>query len=286
MPRVAKIPLQRRADLGELGEDQRALAAVDQLLHHLPEPLELVGALGREGAAILQELRRVVADLLEPQERGQDQAPALDALRLLQLLCDVLDDGLVEGRLLGRERAIHLLLDLVRQIVDDPLVGLDAAQDEGLHQLLQGHRPGRIVALVDGHLEGLAELGLLAQVAGIEEVEDRPEIAQAVLDGRAGQGQAMRRRQLQDRARLGGLRILDVLGLVDHHAVPVPAPQELLVQARQRERGQDDIVRLAGRREAPLVFDRARCPDAPACGVAARSARSPCASCPAPRSAR
>ena len=46
--------------------------------------------------------------------------------------------------------------------------------------------------LLDGHLEGLAELRLLAQIAGIEEVEDGPEIAQPVLDGRAGQGQAMR----------------------------------------------------------------------------------------------
>jgi len=40
----------------------------------------------------------------------------------------------------------------------------------------------------------------------------------------------------------------------NHHAVPGPAPQECLVQARQGERGQDDVVRLAGRREAPLVL--------------------------------
>ena len=110
----------------------------------------------------------------------------------------------------------------------------------------------RSLLFVDGHLEGLAELRLLAQIAGIEEIEDRPEIAQAVLDRRAGQGQPMRRGELQDRARLGRLRVLDVLRLVDHHAVPLHALQELLVQARQRERGQDDIVRLARLREGLL----------------------------------
>ena len=74
--------LERGADLGELGEDQQAIAALDRLLDHLRQPLELVRALGGEGAAVLQKLRRVVADLLEPHQRGQDQASAFHALGL------------------------------------------------------------------------------------------------------------------------------------------------------------------------------------------------------------
>ena len=73
---------------------------------------------------------------------------------------------------------------------------------------------------MDGHLEGLAELCFLAQVTWIEKVEDGPQIAQAVLDRRAGQGEPMRRSQFQNCACLRGLWILDVLGLVDHHAMP------------------------------------------------------------------
>src|SRR5438105_14427256 len=117
MPRVRKIALQRAANLRELSEDERALATVDHLFHHLPEPLELVGAFGGEGAAILQELRRMVTDLLKLQERGQDQAFALDTLGFIQLFGDVLDDRLVEGGLLRRERSIHRLFDLVRSVI-------------------------------------------------------------------------------------------------------------------------------------------------------------------------
>jgi hypothetical protein len=80
------------------------------------------------------------------------------------------------------------------------------------------------VALLDRHLERLPELGLFAEVAGAEEVEDRPEIAEPVLDRGAGQGEAVRRRELEDRLGLGGLGVLDVLGLVNHDPVPGHAP--------------------------------------------------------------
>ena len=67
---VREIALQFASDLGKLGEDQRALPAVNHFFDHLPEPLELVGALGGKRAAVLQELRRMVADLLEFQQSG------------------------------------------------------------------------------------------------------------------------------------------------------------------------------------------------------------------------
>src|ERR1700694_3388995 len=70
MKGVLEIALQLAPDLCKLGEDKRALAAVNHLFGHLPKPLELVGTIGGKGAAILQELRRVVAELLEFQKRG------------------------------------------------------------------------------------------------------------------------------------------------------------------------------------------------------------------------
>ena len=69
MPGMLKIALQRAANLRELGEDERALATINHLFNHLPQPLQLVRTLGCESAAILQELRRMVTDLLELQKR-------------------------------------------------------------------------------------------------------------------------------------------------------------------------------------------------------------------------
>ena len=189
---------------------------------------------------------------------------ALDALRRVQLLRNVLDDGLVEGRLLLRERAVHLLLDFVRQIGDDALVGLDAAQDEGLHQFLQGHCGCAIVVPLDGHLKGPAELRLFPQIAGIEEVEDGPEIAQPVLYGRARERQPMSRLQPEDRPRLRRLWILEVLRLIHHDAAPAHTSEEFLVQPRQREGGQHHIDGVTGCAEGSACPCAARCPDGPA----------------------
>ena len=41
---------------------------------------------------------------------------------------------------------------------------------------------------LDRHVERPLELGLGAQQAGVEELHDRPQIADVVLDRRAGQG--------------------------------------------------------------------------------------------------
>ena len=107
---------------------------------------------------------------------------------------------------------------------------------------------------MDGQLKRLAELRFLAQVAWIEEVEDGPQVAHAVLDGRAGQSEPARSGELENRARLRGMRILDVLSLVDHDAMPFQTLQKLFVQAGQREGGQDDIVALTCLHEGLLVF--------------------------------
>ena len=56
--------------------------------------------------------------------------------------------------------------------------------------------------------------------SGIDEVEDRPEVAKPVLDGRAGEGDAGFGPELLDRLGLLGRRILDGLGLVEHGQPP------------------------------------------------------------------
>ena len=77
--------------------------------------------------------------------------------------------------------------------------------------------------------------------ARVGEVEDGPEVAQAVLDRGAGEGDAGAGR---DAAQLlGGVvgRVLDGLGLVEHHPPPLPGGQGLDVAHRGAVGGDDHV---------------------------------------------
>ena len=97
-------------------------------------------------------------------------------------------------------------------------------------------------------------VGAGADEAGVGEVEDRPQVAEAVLDRRAGEGEpgaGVDAAQL-----LGGLVgwVLDGLGLVEHEPVPVVLLEGLDVADGGAVGGDDDVgagdlgVELVGRR--------------------------------------
>ena len=67
-------------------------------------------------------------------------------------------------------------------------------------------------------------------------------VAHVVLYRRSGQGNAVVGFQRPCRSRLLGLRVLDVLGLVEHHAAPWHILQELDVPLHQSVAGDDDGV--------------------------------------------
>ena len=161
---------------------------------------------------------------------------------LLQLLFDVAHHGFVQRRLLAAEVAVGDGLELVRQVGDDGLVGLDPAQDEGLHQALEDGGLHRVVVALHRQLEALAKARLGVEIAGIDEVEDGPEVGQPILHRRAGQREAVPGWQLEHGAGLVGLGVLDVLRLVEHHAVPVDAGEQLLVAPHQGIGGDDQVV--------------------------------------------
>ena len=79
----------------------------------------------------------MVADLFEPHEEGEHDAPALDAVEIGDLAGKVLHRLLVERRLLAAQQAERLYLRLVGQVGDDALVGLEASQNVGPHQFAQ-----------------------------------------------------------------------------------------------------------------------------------------------------
>ena len=114
----AQVRQEQVAPLGELREAQHPVARGDDLVEQLLDPGQLAGAAG-ERRAVAQEVGRVVADLLEPQQPGQHDAAAVDALGLVGVAQQVVDDRLVQRGLLPGERAALGQLDLVGQVVDD-----------------------------------------------------------------------------------------------------------------------------------------------------------------------
>ena len=251
---MAQVLLQGVADFAKLAEDEGAFPFFDDLLQHFGKAAELVRSLRRKLALVLQKLAGMVADLLELGQGGENQSFALDALAAFELFGHVFEHRFVEGGLLFGEVAEQLLLHLVGQVFDDGLVGFDAAQDERLHQLFQGGGALGAVVFLDGHLELLAELGLGAEIAGIEKIEDGPEIKQAVLHGGAREGETVIGFQLEDGFGLGSFGVFDVLGFVQHDAVPGDAAKQLGVFAGEGEGGDHHVMVAAQGFEFLRVF--------------------------------
>ncbi len=172
---------------------------------------------------LLEEVRRVVADLLEAGEQREHQtapghlvvgAGPLDAGHR------VADERLVEHHLLAGQVQRVVGLGLGGQLGRDARVGLAAAQQERADQV--GELPG--LGLVDAGLdrrgpdpaEGLAA----AEQSRDHPVEDRPELGEVVLHRGAGERDPDRARDLAQRLGGRGAGVLDVLRLVGDDEVP------------------------------------------------------------------
>ena len=163
---------QRVGGLAELGEHQRLLLLGGDRLGDLAQPGQLAASL-LVPRAVAEPLRRVIADLLEAHEVGQDQPAPLDALPAAgEHAFQLLDGLLIERRLRARQQAERLDLGLVRQIGHDRAVGLETAQEIGLDQAAQ--RRVRLLGAVGQSLHERRELGRRAEQARVQEVEDRP----------------------------------------------------------------------------------------------------------------
>ncbi len=213
-----QILVQHLPHLGELGEDQGAILHAQHLLQHLRQALQLAGA-PRQRGAIAQKLRRMIANLLQAQKRAQHR-PLPRELRFARLLGirhalqRFRHHRLIERRLLLRQRAGHLHLQLLRQILDDGRVALEAAQDKGIDQIAQPPRRIGVLIALDGQSEGLPEPFLRSQETWIEELHNRPQFGEPIFNRRPGERHAIRRLQPAGRLRLLGAGILDILRLI------------------------------------------------------------------------
>ena len=131
----------------------------------------------------------MIGDLLEFHQRTEDQP--LVFKRTLAFATDtrehLVDDGLVQCRLLGREVTENFHLVLFRQVTDDRALRLEAAQDERPRDLTQNRRTPVGAVAFDRHGEMGTERTDPAKEPSVEEIHDRPQLDQAILDGGARQ---------------------------------------------------------------------------------------------------
>ena len=188
----------------------------------------------------------MAANLAQPREGGQHVNLALvEALLghgLHHLLAAAAQFGQVELALLVAQLAVAALLDAVGQILGHVL--LEPAQQQRAQlgrEPPAGDALGRFGVLA-ARLVGLGELLLVAEVAGLDEIDDAPQVEQAVLQRRAGQRQAVLGLQLLDRLRHLRAGVLDELRLVQNHRAEGELLQLLQVAPQQGVVGDDDIV--------------------------------------------
>ncbi len=200
-------------DLAELREHEDLLAAGGDLGDDLEEAQELAALLGREGLRT-RPLGGMIADLLQPHEVRENEAPPVDPRDLPDPVREFVDRLPVERRLTSREGAVGRHLGLVREVGNDASVGLEAAEEVGADEGTHPPEVGRRRALQGA--DEVRERRGRTEEAGIQKVEERPEIAEVVLDRCSGQGDPGVRLQGLDRPSLPGPRVLDRLGFVQH----------------------------------------------------------------------
>ena len=93
-----------------------------------------------------------------------------------------------------------------------------------------------------GGLDQVAEPGAGAQHAGVEELEDRPQVAQVVLDRGAGEGQAVVGLQQTCRFRTLAGGVLNGLRFVEHGVVELHFFERVDVAPHQPEAGDDQVL--------------------------------------------
>ena len=99
-----------------------------------------------------------------------------------------------------------------------------------------------VAVALDGRAVVHGELPGVAQPAGQQEMEQRPQLAQVILQRRAGQAQAVVRAQVAcGLGRLGG-GVLDVLRLVEDQQVILVLPELLGIARQQGIGGEDQVV--------------------------------------------
>ena len=123
----------------------------------------------------------------------------------------------------------------------------------GLHLEARGVGVG---ARGDGQPELLLEGGQRAELAREDEVEERPELGELVLDGRAREDEPVARVEALADLRDGGVGVADLVALVEHDVLPLLLQQQPRVLPHRLVRRDQHRARAALARAHHAAHDR------------------------------
>ena len=163
-------------------------------------------------------MRWVIANLFEAHQERQNNPFALDSIGPIEFRGQFFNGLLIERGLFTGELAEGLHLRLVRQIGNDRLIRLHAPQNVRTRQLAK--RRVWVVRPVCETPGEACEFLAGTEQAGIDEVEDRPEVSEPILHRRASERDPCLRLELFDGPCLFCAWVLDGLGFVQNYEAP------------------------------------------------------------------
>ena len=202
-------------DAGVLGEEEGGFAAGEDVVEEGKEGEEFAGG------CVVESVSGAVADEFEARKKGEDGAMAIVGGAGVLGQSEVVGGGLGIG-----EGGVVLLGDAGRQGI-----GLETTEEEV--------RDGAAEAVGVGI--ALGEVATGAEEVGVEEVEDGPEVVEAVLDGGAGEGEAVRGGERAGGLGLAGGGVLDELGFIENEGLPLDAAEAGVVAPEITIGGEDDV---------------------------------------------
>ena len=205
-------------DFAELGEDEDSFLTVGEFRAEFGEAGEF-SAIGGSIDAVAAPVAGVIADLFEPHEVADDEAAALHGADgfVDEVAFELFDQLSIEDSLLAAEAAGGGDFCFVRQIGDDGFVRLHAPQNIGLDEAAQGGVASRGLSQP---FEVTGKGGGSAEQARVEEIEEGPEVARAVFDRSAGEGEPPWSSEFLDGFGLDGAGVFDGLGFIENDGGP------------------------------------------------------------------
>ena len=194
MLRAVQLGFDQRQHRGELGEQQHAAAFGEQFVEHLQQAAELARVqAGQLAVAFLTEQAQVAAGLAQAQQRFENHDLAAGQTLAGDLVTHLLVHGQAQGFVAVALRALSST-----QWVISVFGGSSLATCSLVRRRIKGLiRPVRCAKrmFVGVFLNRCAVVAgkafAVAEPAGHEEVEQRPQLAQVVFQRRAGQAQAL-----------------------------------------------------------------------------------------------
>ncbi len=224
---------------GELGEDQGFVAFVDDFFEAGDQQVEFGAGFGEARAVDEAGVQGGLAEAeegFEDLDFGTGEALAVDLLQ--QFLAIAGAEVVVELALRGFELAVEGLLVFGREIGGDLFLG--AAEDEGAEGAGE-HDAHGLIGVAEGAV-GAGEDAGVAEHAGVEKIEEGPEVAEMILDGSAGEGEAMAAFDEADGFGGFALGVFDGLGFVEDDVVEIDILEEGGVAAEGAVGGDDQVV--------------------------------------------